>query len=66
MKHAPNPTAHPMRAAILELLDGDEMTMPELWRDLPERVTIATVGYHLAVLQDAGLVDRVDGSFRRT
>ena len=64
MKHAPNPTTHPIRAAILELLDDDEMTMPELWRDLPQGATIATVGYHLAVLQDAGLVDRVDGSFR--
>jgi DNA-binding transcriptional ArsR family regulator len=66
MKHAPNATAHPIRAAILELLDGDEMTMPELWRDLPEEATIATVGYHLAVLQDADLVDRVGGLFRRT
>ena len=66
MKPAPNATAHPIRAAILVLLDGDEMTMPELWRDLPEEATIATVGYHLAVLQDADLVDRVGGSFRRT
>jgi DNA-binding transcriptional ArsR family regulator len=66
MKPAPNATAHPIRAAILVLLDGDEMTMPELWRDLLEEATIATVGYHLAVLQDADLVDRVDGLFRRT
>jgi hypothetical protein len=66
MKRAPNATAHPIRAAILELLDGDDMTMPELWRDLPEDATVATVGYHLAVLQEADLVDRVGGLFRRT
>jgi DNA-binding transcriptional ArsR family regulator len=66
MKRELNATAHPIRAAILELLDGDEMTMPQLWRDLPEDTTIATVGYHLAVLQDADLVDRVGGSFGRT
>jgi DNA-binding transcriptional ArsR family regulator len=65
MNPAPNATAHPIRAAILALLDGEEMTMSELWRDLPEEATIATVGYHLAVLQDADLVDRVGGSFRR-
>ena len=39
MKQAPSATAHPIRAAILELLDGDEMTIPELWRDLPEDAT---------------------------
>jgi DNA-binding transcriptional ArsR family regulator len=66
MKRTPNATAHPIRAAILVLLDDDEKTMPELWRDLPEDATVAAVGYHLAVLQDADLVDRVDGSFRRT
>ncbi len=66
MKHKLNATGHPIRVAILDLLDGDEMTMPELWRDLPEEATFATVGYHLAVLQDADLVDRVGGVFRRT
>ncbi|HEY5333389.1 MAG TPA: helix-turn-helix domain-containing protein [Solirubrobacterales bacterium] len=66
MKRASNATAHPIRAAILELLDGDDMTVPEIWRDLPEDATVAAVGYHLAVLQEADLVDRVGGLFRRT
>jgi DNA-binding transcriptional ArsR family regulator len=65
MKRRSNPTGHPIRVTILELLDEDEMTMFELRRELPGEPTIGTIGYHLAVLQEADLVDREDGIFRR-
>jgi len=45
---------HPLRAAILEKLDGRTASAKDLAGELDER--IATVSYHLLVLHELGAV----------
>jgi hypothetical protein len=61
---------HPIRGAILDALDGGaEMNTRELLREVPgpapDDAMLGQVGYHCAVLDGAGLIERVDGTWRR-
>ena len=57
--------AHELRAEIIELLEAFEASTAEIRRELPADPTVETVAYHLAVLEQAGLVERVGGLWRR-
>jgi DNA-binding transcriptional ArsR family regulator len=48
--------AHPTRRAILDRLTGGEATVNELAEPFP--VSVQAVSKHVAVLEDAGLVER--------
>ena len=61
---------HPIRRAILDALAGGaELTTRNLLRKVPGLVpnggTLGQVGYHCAVLDHAGLVERIGGVWRR-
>ena len=61
---------HPMRGAILDALGGGaEMTTRDLLREVPgpapDDAALGQVGYHCAVLDAAGLIERIDGAWRR-
>jgi DNA-binding transcriptional ArsR family regulator len=56
---------HPTRAAILQLLSGEEMTPAELRRELPGEPSLSVTGYHLAILLRANLVACFGGVYRR-
>jgi DNA-binding transcriptional ArsR family regulator len=55
---------HPMRATMLDLLDGEELRSTELRSRLPGDPSLSTVAYHLAVLTEAELVTCVGGLHR--
>jgi hypothetical protein len=54
-----------MRAEIFDLLGSVEASTEEIRRQLPASPTFEKVAYHLAVLDHAGLLDRVGGLWRR-
>ncbi|MBS1886314.1 MAG: helix-turn-helix transcriptional regulator [Actinobacteria bacterium] len=57
---------HPTRTAILLLLlDRTDMTPAELRKAFPDKPSSETIAYHAAVLEQAGLLARVDGLYRR-
>jgi hypothetical protein len=61
---------HPMRAAILGALGGGaELTTRDLLQEIPGIVSdgagLGQVGYHCAVLDRAGLIERIGGVWRR-
>jgi DNA-binding transcriptional ArsR family regulator len=60
-----DPMQHELRAEIMDLLGEVEASSLEIRRQLPEDPTLETVVYHLAVLEYAGLVERVGGLWRR-
>jgi len=53
---------HPLRDAILSLLDAEELTAPELRSALETSPT--AISYHLGILQRAELVRCVGGVWR--
>lgn len=62
---AGDPLGHEMRAEIFDLLGAVEASSDEIRRQLPAGPTVETVAYHLAVLEHAGLIERVGGLWRR-
>lgn len=60
-----DPLGHETRAEIIDLLGGVEASTKEIRSLLPAGPTIETVAYHLVVLEQAGLVERVGGLWRR-
>jgi hypothetical protein len=55
---------HPLRATLLDLLRDDELGATELRSRLPGRPLLATVAYHLRVLEEANMVGVVGGLYR--
>jgi DNA-binding transcriptional ArsR family regulator len=56
---------HPLRVAILDLLaGGEESTAADLCERLAPAESLSVVAYHLRVLQEAELVDRIGGLYR--
>lgn len=60
-----DPLGHEIRAEIFDPLGTIEASTDEIRRQLPADPTFGTVAYHLAVLENAGLLDRVGGLWRR-
>lgn len=60
-----DPLGHGIRAEIFDLLGAVEASTDEVRRHLPANQKFETVAYHLAVLEHAGLVERVGGLWRR-
>lgn len=60
-----DPLGHPLRVAIVMLLEEAEATPPEIRSHLPIGADQATVAYHLAILERAELVKRIDDFYRR-
>jgi DNA-binding transcriptional ArsR family regulator len=55
---------NPTREAILDMLGGDELTMPDIRSRLPEDPPLSAINYHLGVLQRAKLVGCDGGIYR--
>ena len=55
----PRVFSHPMRVRILATLGVDPASATELARDLSQ--PIGKIAYHLAVLNNAGYVEPIDG-----
>lgn len=57
--------SHPTRRALIEQLAGGPASVTELAE--PHDVSLAAISKHLAVLEDAGLIDvETDGRVRRS
>ena len=64
MRRPIDPLAHDIREEIVMMLEGRELTPADIRRELPAAPSQATVGYHLAVLERARLVERIGGVCR--
>jgi hypothetical protein len=61
-----DPLANDTRLAIVEILSDTELRPVEIRRMLPGDPTFEGVAYHLAVLERAGIVQRLGGVCRLT
>ena len=53
--------SHPLRRAMLGVLaEGRRLPATALCHELPESPSLSVVHYHLSVLVDAGLVERIE------
>lgn len=61
-----DPLQHETRAEIIDLLgDEVEVSTDEVRRSLPAKPKFESVAYHLLVLEQSQLVERVGGLWRR-
>lgn len=64
MRKPIDPLGHEIRTEIVILLEETEATPREIRGHLPGPPDVQTVGYHLAILERAELVDRIGGVCR--
>jgi DNA-binding transcriptional ArsR family regulator len=64
LRQPKDPLDNDLRAEMMTLLDEMEVTTEEVRGYLPGALTLGTVAYHLLVLEQAGLIERVGGVWR--